>query len=389
MFDGQMVFPQLIEYLPRHVFNECVERYEGDRRVRELSCRDQFLAMAFAQITSRGSLREVTACLDAMRPKLYHAGFRGRVRRATLADANCIRDWRIWRDLGLALIDEARRLHAGDPLPVELKNPVFALDATVFDLSLTLFPWTPSQRDKAAVKLHVLLDLRGKIPSFLRVSGARTRDCSMLDEVPIEPGAFYLMDRDYNDYQRLHRVHQAGAFFVVRGKRNLTFKRRKSHPVDRSTGLRCDQTVVFQDPRTRRKYPDRLRRVGFYKVETRRPFVFITNHFSLSASTVVALYWQRWEVELFFKWIKQHLRLTHFLGNSPNAVRTQIWIATCVYLLVSLLKRTLQIDRPASEILHILSIALFEKTPINTLLSPEIHQTPPPLDSNQLRLFDL
>ena len=388
MFEGQMVFSQVMEFLPRRIFDTCVRRYQGNKCVRSLSCRDQFLAMVFAQITSRESLREVETCLDAMRPKLFHAGFRGPIRRSTLSDANRSRDWRIWQELGLALIDRARSLYADDGLPIELTNAAYALDATVLELSLTLFPWAHSQRQKAAIKLHTLLDLRGHIPCFLRVSGTRTRDCAMLDELPLEAGAFYVMDRDYNDYGRLHRLHQAAAFFVVRGKSNLTFRRQKSSAIDKSTGLRCDQDVLFKDRRTFRKYPNRLRRISFFNVDTRRRFVFITNHFTLPASTVVNLYWQRWEIELFFKWIKQHLRIKHFLGNTANVVKTQIWIAVSTYVLVAILKREMHIERSLSEILQILRVTPFEKTPLKTVLnefSPQNTDTP---RHNQLQLFN-
>jgi hypothetical protein len=389
MFEGQMVFPQLLEFLPRRTFDTCVRRYQGNQKVRSLSCRDQFLAMMFAQLTARESLREVETCLTAMQPKLYHAGFCGPVKRSTLSDANRQRDWRIWQDLGLALIKRARQLYAEETLPTELKNAAYALDATVLDLSLTLFPWAHSQRQKAAIKLHTLLDFRGNIPCFLRVSSTKTRDCAMLDEIPLEAGSLYVMDRDYNDYGRLHRLHQAGAFFLVRGKRNLTFRRQRSRQVDRTTGLRSDQTVLFKDRRTYQKYPDHLRRITFFNDETRRRFSFITNHFLLPALDIVNLYWQRWEIELFFKWVKQHLRIKHFLGNTPNAVKTQIWIAVSTYVLVAILKQELAIERSLSEILQILSVTIFEKTPIKTVLNETNSQKLKRTDHNQLLLFDL
>ncbi|MCA9327894.1 IS4 family transposase [Candidatus Saccharibacteria bacterium] len=389
MYEGRMVFPQILEFLPRRTFDSCVRRYHGNRNVRSLTCRDQFLAMMFAQLTSRESLRDVETCLAAVQPKLFHAGFRGPVRRSTLADANHKRDWRIWQDLGLALIKYARRLFADDPLPNELKNAAYALDATVLNLSLTLFPWAHSQRDKAAVKLHTLLDLRGNIPCFLRISSTKSRDSAMLDEVPLEAGALYVMDRDFNDYRRLYQLHQTGAFFLVRGKNNLSFRCRKSRPVNRATGIRSDQTVLFRDHRTSRKYPDHLRRISYVNVETRRRFVFVTNHFQLPAQDIVHLYWRRWEIELFFKWVKQHLRIKHFLGNTPNAVKTQLWIAVSTYVLVVILKRELQIERSMSEILQILSVTIFEKTSIKTVLEQNEF---PKLESTlhkQLYLFDL
>jgi len=389
MFEGQMVFPQLLAFLPRRILDNCVRRYHGNKRVRALSCRDQFLAMMFAQLTARESLRDIEICLTAVQSKLFHAGFRGPIKRSTLADANRLRDWRIWQDLGLALIDRARQLYAADPLPSELQTAAYALDATVLNLSLTLFPWAPSQRDKAAIKLHTLLDLQGNIPCFLRISGTRTRDCAMLDELPVEAGSLYVMDRDYNDYGRLHRLHQAGAFFLVRAKSNLTYRRQRSQTVDRTTGLRSDQIILLKDRRTFRKYPDRLRRITFFNAETRRRFVFIGNHFLLSAADLVELYWRRWDIELFFKWVKQHLRIKHFLGNTPNAVRTQIWIAVSTYVLVAILRRELRIERTMSEILQILSVTIFEKTPIKTVLNESQFQFQILQNHKQLSLFDL
>jgi Domain of unknown function (DUF4372)/Transposase DDE domain len=388
MYEGQMVFPQVLEFLPRRVFDACVRRYQGQRRVRDFSCRDQFLAMAFAQLTGRESLRDLEICLRAVSDKLYHAGFRGSISRSTLADANRTRDWQIYRDLGLALIERARPLYAADDLGIELKHTAYALDATVIELCLNLFPWAHSQRQKAAIKIHTLLDLRGRIPCFLRVSSTKTRDCVLLDDLPIEPGSFYVMDRDYNDYRRLHRIHRAGAFFVVRAKCNLTVRRQTSRAVDRSTGLRSDQTVLLNDRRTRRKYPDRLRRIRYLNLETGRRLTFVTNHFELPAATVTELYRQRWEIELFFKWVKQHLRIKHFLGNTPNAVKTQLWIAVSTYVLVAIMKRELQIKRSLYEILQILSVTLFEKTPLIEALNDQIVPNPLTTHPKQLCLFD-
>lgn len=389
MFEGQMVFPQLLEFLPRRTFDNCVRRYQGNKRVRSLSCRDQFLAMMFAQLTSRRSLRDLEICLAAMQPKLFHAGFRSRIRRSTLADANRQRDWLIWQDLGLALIQRARRLYAGETLAVDLKNTAYALDSTVIDLSLTLFLWAHSQRDKAGLKLHTVLDMRGNIPCVLRVSSTKTRDCAMLDDLPIEAGSMYVMDRDYNDFARLHRLHQTGAFFLVRGKNNLTFRRQRSRQVDREIGLRCDQTVLLKDRRTYAKYPTHLGRIRYRNLETDRTFQFITNHFLLSPMDVVNLYWQRWEIEVFFKWIKQHLRIQHFLSNTVNAVKTQIWIAVSTYVLVAIVKKELRIDRSLSEILHILNLTLFEKTPVKQVLQETKLPNPDTPCPNQLHLFDL
>ena len=388
MFEGQMLFPQLMEFVPRRVFDLCVRRYHGNRRMRGFSCRDQFLAMAFAQLTGRESLRDVETCLGAVQDKLYHAGFRGRIARSTLADANRSRDWRIYRDLAMNLIEHARRLYATEPLAVELKHTTYALDATVIELCLSLFPWAHSQRQRAAIKVHTLLDLRGGIPCFLRVSSTKTRDCALLDVLPIEAGSFYVMDRDYNDYARLHRIHRAAAFFVVRAKSNLTVQRQRSQPVDRSTGLRSDQTILPKDCRTRKKFPDRLRRISFVNQETKRRLVFVSNHFELPALTVTELYRRRWAIELFFKWIKQHLRIKHFLGNNPNAVKTQLWIAVSTYVLVAIMKRELNIDRSLYEILQILSVTLFEKTPIKTVLSERALPNPNSACHKQLPLFD-
>lgn len=388
MFDGPTVFAQLMDHVPRRTFNTCVRRYGGHRRLRDFSCRDQFLAMAFAQLTARRSLRDVETCLRAVSDKLYHAGFRGRVSRSTLADANAHRDWRIYRDLALALIAQARQLYACDAVLDHVNQTVYALDATVIELCLTLFPWAHSQRDKAGVKLHTLLDLRGKIPCFLQVSSTKSRDCAILDELPLEPGAFYVMDRDYNDFARLHRLHRHGAFFIIRGKDNLVLHRRHAQAIDKSTGLRADQVVALKDRRTRRKYPDRLRRISYRNPETGRRLRFLTNHFDLPALTVTQLYRERWSIELFFKWVKQHLNIEHFMGQTLNAMLTQFWIATATYVLAAILKRRLKIDQSMYEILQILSMTLFEKTPINAVFQrdPPRHTEDP--ECKQLQLFD-
>ncbi len=389
MFEGQMVFPQLMQFLPGRTFDACVRRYRGHRRPRGFSCRDQFLAMAFAQLTGRESLRDIETCLRAIPDKLYHAGFRGRISRSTLADANRAHDWRIYRDLGMTLIERARTLYANEAFAVDLKHTAYALDATVIQLSLSLFPWAHSQRRKAAIKLHTLLDLRGNIPGFLRVSGTKSRDCAVLDDLPIEAGSFYVMDRDYNDYQRLYRIHRGRAFFVVRAKSNLSTSRQKSRSVDRTTGLRSDQTVLLKDRRTRMKFPDHLRRISYVNQETERRLVFVTNHFELPALSVAGLYRERWAIELFFKWIKQHLRIKRFVGNTPNAVMTQIWIAVSTYVLIAIVKQELNIERSLYEILQILSVTLFEKTPIKTVLNASLAQIPRTNFPNQLSLFDI
>jgi hypothetical protein len=388
MYAGQLVFAQVMEWLPRHEFNACVRRHRGDWRARGFSCRDQFLCMAFAQLTFRESLRDIETCLRSVESKLYHAGFRSRVSRSTLADANQRRDWRIYFDLAQLLIARARRLYAEERFGVELAHAAYALDATTIDLCLTLFPWAPFRRAKAAVKLHTLLDLRGNIPTFIRVSSGKMHEVNVLDELPIEPGAFYVMDKAYLDFARLFRLHRQAAFFVIRAKSNLTARRRASRAVDKSLGLRSDQTIVLTGPLVSKKYPDPLRRVSFYDADHRRKLVFLTNNFILPALTIAKLYRRRWQIELFFKWIKQHLRIKAFYGNSTNAVKTQVWIAVCVYLLAAILKKELASPLSLAEILQILSVNTFEKTPLSQLLTPSMSQTQPVTDPNQLQLFD-
>jgi hypothetical protein len=389
MHVGQLVFAQLMDFLPRHEFNTCVRRYRGDRRERGFSCRDQFLCLAFAQLTFRESLRDIETCLRALGSKLYHAGFRGRISRSTLADASQAHDWRIYADFAQVLIGRARQLYADEPLGVELQQTVYALDSTTIDLCLSLFPWAPFRRKKGAVKLHTLLDLRGSIPCFVHISHGKMHDVTALDHLPIEPGAFYVMDKGYVDFLRLYRFTQRSAFFVTRGKRNLDASRRERRAVDKTTGLRSDQTIVLAGPKSSRLYPNPLRRIVFYDAENQRRFVFLTNNFALPALTIARLYKCRWQVELFFKWIKQHLRIKAFYGISDNAVKTQVWIAISVYVLVAIVKKELQIDRSLYEILQILSLTLFEKTPIFTALceplAPNCESTFP----NQLTLFDL
>jgi hypothetical protein len=389
MDSGKLVFAQLMDFLPRHDFDACVRRYDGDRRLRGFSCRDQFLCLAFAQLTFRESLRDIETCLRALEPKLYHAGFRGTVARSTLADANRAHDWRIFADFAQVLIGRARKLYAGEPLGVALEQTAYALDSTTIDLCLSLFPWAHFRRRKGAVKRHTLLDLRGNIPCFVRVSHGKTADVTVLDHLPIEPGAFYVMDRGYIDFQRLYRFTTCSAFFVTRGKRGLDFTRRARRRVDKTTGLRSDQTIVLAGPKTSRLYPDPLRRVVFYDAEHDRRFVFLTNNFTLPALTIARIYKCRWQVELFFKWIKQHLRIKAFYGTSDNAVKIQVWIAISVYVLVAIVKKELGVERSLSEILQILSLTLFEKTPIVQALSESKSQDPEPPFPNQLNLFDL
>jgi len=389
MDSGKLVFAQLMDFLPRHDFDACVRRYDGDRRLRGFSCRDQFLCLAFAQLTYRESLRDIETCLRALAPKLYHAGFRGKVARSTLADANRAHDWRIFADFAQVLIGRARKLYADEPLGAELEQTAYALDSTTIDLCLSLFPWARFRRRKGAVKLHTLLDLRGNIPCFVRVSHGKMADVTVLDHLPIEPGAFYVMDRGYIDFQRLYRFTTCSAFFVTRAKRGLDFTRRARRRVDKTTGLRSDQTIVLAGPKTSRLYADPLRRVVFYDAEHDRRFVFLTNNFTLPALTIARIYKCRWQVELFFKWIKQHLRIKAFYGTSDNAVKIQVWIAISVYVLVAIVKKELGVQRSLTEILQILSLVLFEKTPIFQALSDSEPQDPEPPFPNQLNFLDL
>jgi hypothetical protein len=389
MYSGQVVFAQVMDFLPRHEFNSCVRRYGGNRRPRGFTCRDQFLCLAFAQLTFRESLRDIETCLRAVGPKLYHAGFRSQVSRSTLADANRVHDWRIYSDFAQVLIRRARELYAHDPLGVTLEQTVYALDSTTVDLCLSLFPWAKFRRRKGAVKLHTLLDLRGNIPCFVHISHGKMHDVTVLDVLPIEPGAFYVMDRGYVDFRRLNRLTQGGAFFVTRAKRNMDYTRRARRQVDKATGLRSDQTIVLAGLKSSRLHPSPLRRIAFYDAENDRRFVFLTNNFTLPALTIARLYKCRWQAELFFKWIKQNLRIKAFYGNTDNAVKTQVWIAISVYVLVAIVRRELKIKRSLSDILQILSVTLFEKTPLFQALSA--HGTPNSKNAchNQLTLFDL
>lgn len=385
---GKLVFAQIMEHLPLTTFRRCVARYGGEHKVKTFSCLDQYLCMAFAQLTYRESLRDIEACLGAQAGKLYHMGIRSSVARNTLANANAMRDWRVYADLAQSLIGIARRLYAGEPLGVDLKDTVYALDASTIDLCLSVFPWAPFRSTKAAIKLHTLLDLRGNIPTFLHISDGKLHDVNVLDLLVPEPGAFYVMDRGYIDFERLHRLHEAGSFFVTRAKSNLNAQRRYSHPVDRSTGLICDQTVVLTGFYSRQDFDTPLRRIRFRDPETDKRLVFLTNNFTLPAITITALYRCRWQVELFFKWIKQHLRIKAFFGTSQNAVKAQIWSAICVYVLVAIVKKRLAITTSLYEILQILSLTLFEKTQLLSLFQDWPQQTPEQESSNQLNLFD-
>jgi hypothetical protein len=371
MLNDRYVFSQLIDSLPRYEFNRCVARYHGNRRIRSFSCFDQFLCMAFAQLTYREGLRDIEICLHAFHKKLYHAGFRGVIARSTLADANELRDWRIYEDFAHVLIARARKLYLADGFGAELEQPAYALDSTTIDLCLTLFPWAHFRSHKAAIKLHTLIDLRGNIPCFVLITDGKTHDVNVLDVLPIEPGAFYVMDRGYLDFDRLHRLTTGSAFFVTRAKSNLDFNRRRSRLVDKTTGLRCDQTIVLGGPLTSKLYPEPLRRIAYCDLETGKRFVFLSNNFVLPALTIANIYRCRWQVELFFRWIKQHLRIKSFYGTSPNAVKTQVWIAICTYVLVAIIKKERKVDLSMHEILQILSVSLFEKTPINEALTLE------------------
>jgi len=388
MNQGRTVFSQLISFLPDREFRRCVERYQGDLRLREFSCWDQYLAMAFAQLTYRESLRDIEACLRSLQGKLYHLGFRGKVARSTLADANESRDWRIFADFACRLIATARRLYVQEPMGVDLDESLYALDSTTIDLCLTLFPWAQFRRRKAAVKMHTLLDLRGNIPTFIRVTDGKVHDVNILDEIMPEAGAFYVMDRGYIDFQRLFVFTLSSAFFVVRTKSNVLLQRRYSHPVDKRTGVRSDQTVILSSYESASVYPDALRRVSYYDAETNKRLKFLTNNFTLPALTIAQIYKQRWQVELFFKWIKQHLRIKAFYGTSENAVKTQIWIAVSIYVLVAIVRKRLGLEASLHQILQILSVTLFEKVPILQALETCDFQDDLVVNRNQLMLFD-
>ena len=388
MNQGKLVFAQLMQHLPLTTFRRCVARYQGEHKVKTFSCLDQYLCMAFAQLTYRESLRDIEACLRAQASKRYHMGLRGNVARNTLANANGIRDWRIYCDFAQSLIGIARRLYAEDPLGVELNETVYALDSTTIDLCLSVFSWAPFRSTKAAVKLHTLLDLRGPIPSFVFISDGKMHDVNILDQLVPEPGAFYVMDRAYIDFERLARFHKAGSFFVTRAKSNLKAQRRYSHPVDRTTGLICDQTVVLTVFYSRKGFEAPLRRIRFRDPESGKRLVFLTNNFTLPALTITQLYRLRWRVELFFKWIKQHLRIKAFYGTSENAVKSQLWIAISVYVLVAIVKKRLNLSATLYEMLQILSLTMFERTSLDQLLTLSASEPIIIASANQLNLFE-
>jgi hypothetical protein len=387
MYSGPLVFTQVMDFMPLKTFHRCVERYRGNFSVKNFTCMDQFRTMAFAQLTYRESLRDIEACLRAQNNKLYHMGIRSKVSRSTLAEANEIRDWHIYADFAHHLIGIARKLYHKEPLAVELKNTVYALDATTIDLCLSIFPWARFRKTKGAVRLHTLLDLRGNIPSFIHISDGKLHEVNVLDMIPLETGAFYIMDRGFLDFSRLHAVTRASAFFVIRAKSNLRCRRLYSHPVDKSTGVVCDQSILLTVPKSVLDYPDKLRRVRYYDAETDKTLVFLTNNFLLPAITIAQLYKQRWQVELFFKWIKQNLRIKSFYGTSENAVKTQIWIAISIYLIVAIIKKRLNLQGSLYTILQVLSVSLFERTSMFQLLTFYDYTNNLDKNDNQLNLF--
>jgi Domain of unknown function (DUF4372)/Transposase DDE domain len=388
MNSGKTVFSQMMDFLPSYEFRRCVDRYQGNYKVKSFSCWDQFLCLVFAQLTYRESLRDIETCLRAAGEKLYHMGIRANVSRNTLAHANEIRDWRIYHDFAQLLIQNARELHRNDPLAVQLDQTAYALDSTVIDLCLSLFPWAKFRKRKGAVKLHTLLDLRASIPTAVIVTTGAIHDVNIMDELFWEPGSIYMMDRGYVDFSRLFRIHQDSAFFVTRAKKNFRFQRLYSHTVDKTTGLRCDQTISLGGFYAQKDYPEKLRRVRYFDQQTNKALVFLTNNFTLPPLTIAQLYRCRWQVELFFKWIKQHLRIKAFYGTSDNAVKTQIWIAISIYVLVAIVKKRLNLDHSLYSILQILSVTIFEKTPILQVLS-HFDQSEKTLDDRkQLILFN-
>jgi hypothetical protein len=381
------VFSQIMDYFPSHQFRKCIKRYQGNYKMQKFSCYDQFLCMAFAQLTFRESLRDIEACLRSRKEKLYHLGIRANISKSTLAYANETRDWRIYADMAQVLISRARELYAKDPFILDLEETVYALDATTIKLCLSLFPWAHFRSKNKAIKLHTLMDLKGSIPTFIRITPAKIQEVSMLDHLIPEPGSFYILDRGYLDFSRLYKLQQASSFFVIRGKAKVKYRRLYSYPVDKSTGLRSDQTVVFALPKAAQDYPDKIRRIRFFDKEHERYFTFLTNNFSLPALTIAQLYKSRWQIELFFKWIKQHLRIKAFFGTSENAVKTQIWIAISVYVLIAIIKKRLKVSLSLYNILQIFSVSVFELVPISQLLTESEYASKSTDFSNQLSLL--
>lgn len=388
MYTGKLVFSQIIDHLPMYTFRRSVQRYHGNYKVKSFTCLDQYLSMAFAQLTYRESLRDIEACLRSQPNKLYHMGIRGKVSRNTLSNANKVRDWRIYADFAQSLISMARRLYIDEDFGVELDETVYALDSTTVDLSLSVFPWARFRRTKAAIKLHTLLDLRGSIPTFIHISDGKLHDVNVLDQLIPEPGSFYIMDRAYVDFARLYIMNLCAAFFVIRAKSNFQFRRIYSHPVDKDTGLKCDQTIMLTGFYTSKDYPEKLRRIKYHDAETNKTLVFLTNSFTLPALTIAQLYRCRWQVELFFKWIKQNLRIKSFYGTTENAVKTQVWIAVSVYVLVAIIKKRLKLDLSLYTILQILSVNVFERTPLLHILTYEHYKTETAECHKQLTLFN-
>lgn len=389
MNTDRIIFSQIMDFVPKHHFNQCVRRYRGNYRLRTFSCFDQFLCMAFAQLAFKESLRDIETCLRAMKPKLYHAGFRGHIAKSTLADANEKRSWQIYADFAQILIAKARTLYSNDSFGIDLKNAAYALDSTTIDLCLTLFPWAQFRKHKSAVKVHTLMDLKGSIPCFIRITGGSVHDVNFLDELLIEPGAFYIMDRGYIDFARLYTFTKSMAFFLTRAKTNLDYTRIGYRTVDKTTGLRSDQTIMLRGPRTSQNYPAPLRRISYYDADTNKRLVFLTNNFTLDALIIAKLYKCRWQIELFFKWLKQHLHIKAFFGTSDNAVKTQIWIAVSVYVLIAIIKKELQLQHSLAEILQILSIALFEQVPLQQVLTEIPMKNEDSQNYKQLSLFNL
>ena len=389
MSNERTVFSQILDFIPKHQFRACVNRYNGNYRVKSFSCFDQYLTMAFAQLTYRESLRDIETCLRALHPKLYRCGFRGNMSRNNLANANEKRDWLIYHDFAHILIKKARQLYADEDFGVILENTVYALDATVIDLCLSLFPWAQFRKHKSAVKLHTLMDLKGAIPTFIRITSGSVHETTVFATIPLEASAIYVMDKGYTDFATLYNFSKSNCFFIIRAKKNLAYYRKCSHPVNKSTGLRSDQTIKLTGPKTAQLYPIPLRRITFRDDDQNRTFVFLTNNFQLDALTICHLYKLRWQIELFFKWIKQHLRIKSFFGTSLNAVKTQIWIAISVYVLVAIIKKELRLERSLHEILQIVSILLFEKTPLKQALTVNHYVFKEQQNYNQLSLFDL
>lgn len=387
MNTGKMVFSQLMDFIPWYEFQKCVQRYSGNYKSRTFTCQDQFRCMAFAQLTFRESIRDIEACLRATKNKLYHMGIRGKISKSTLADANNTKDWRIYADFAQVLIHSARDLYSGETFGLDLKETVYALDATTIDLCLSLFPWAKFRKTKGGIKMHTLLDLRGPIPSFVEITSAKVHDINIFDTLILEPGSFYIMDRGYIDYSKLYAFNQSLAFFIIRAKDNLKCSRIYSHTIDKSTGLRFDQTIRLTGFYTAQYYPSHLRRIKFYDIIHKKYYIFLTNNFSLSALTIAQAYKQRWQIELFFKWIKQHLRIKTFFGTTENAVKSQIWIAICIYVLIAIVKKRLKIRLTLYTFLQILSVTIFEKTSISRLVQENKDLMLDPYFSNQLELF--